>query len=227
MGNLIWMVRHILEQIYKTICNNQNNSEIKKIYNMFNSRENLNGFTCIHEASGIGANKCLSLLYEYNKKYLNLKNNIHNNNNYMILFNLPDLNGRTPIMIAALNGHLKCLQLLLKNCDQNSINKYDNEGNSVLIYAIESNNIIILKELINYKYKFNIKTINYAKNIAKQRNKYQMLKILNTKSKQPLNSSNSNSSSSSVSPSHSINSHSHSINSNSSHTPDDEYDKYD
>merc|ERR1712087_571588 len=88
MANLVWMVRHFMQSIVKQV----DNSNKTKIFNMFNTREHGNGFSCIHEACGIGADKCLSLLIEYNDKIVEEYGD-------MIQFGLPDLSARTPLMI--------------------------------------------------------------------------------------------------------------------------------
>eukprot|EP01084_Bolivina_argentea_P039268 72579_1 len=167
-GNLVWMVRHILDVIRK-----QTTSKNRKIiYNMFNVREHGNGFTAIHEAAGIGADKCLSLLLEYNDKYFDHK---------MILFDAPDLNGRTPLMIASLNGHKECVNLLInqKQCAID-VNKLDKEANSVLIYAMESNQIAILNLLLQrFECKIKSETLQSAKEAAMQRSKAKVLHLLN------------------------------------------------
>merc|ERR1712154_669265 len=167
MGNIVWMVRHILDCIKKQI----NTKKRKEIYNMFNTREHGNGFSCIHEACGIGADQCLSLLIEFGI------------NKDLILFDRPDLNGRTPLMIACLNGHQKCCELLLNNKDIVDVTKCDSEGNNVLIYGIESGKVSIIKALSSHPIhskKYDKKTVNIAKQAANQRGYKQMLQILNT-----------------------------------------------
>eukprot|EP00485_Elphidium_margaritaceum_P003304 CAMPEP_0202692844 /NCGR_PEP_ID=MMETSP1385-20130828/7122_1 /ASSEMBLY_ACC=CAM_ASM_000861 /TAXON_ID=933848 /ORGANISM="Elphidium margaritaceum" /LENGTH=1923 /DNA_ID=CAMNT_0049348441 /DNA_START=155 /DNA_END=5926 /DNA_ORIENTATION=+ len=138
MSNLTWMVRHILDVIRKQITLDNK----KEIFTMFNTRETTNGFSCIHEACGIGADKCLSLLLEYNDKYFD---------GNMLRFNLPDLNGRTPLMIACLNAHVQCIQLLMDSkLTAHDIQRTDNAGHSLLIYGIESGDLQIMRMLIQH-----------------------------------------------------------------------------
>ena len=169
MGNLVWMVRHILDVIRKQITMDNK----KLIFNMFNTREHGNGFSCIHEACGIGADKCLQLLLEYNEKYFD---------GNMILFDLPDFNGRTPLMIACLNGHKSCVNLLLNNkYSKIKCNKYDNSNNSVLIYGIESGELSIIKSLCKHPIhsrKYDSKILKQAMSAANMRGYQEMYSIL-------------------------------------------------
>ena len=138
-GNLVWMVRIILGMVRDQLTA----SNRKAIYNMFNAREHGTGFTCVHEAAGIeGAHECLSLLISYNEKYFD---------GNMVRLDAGDLNGRTALMIACLNGNVHAVNALL-DAESPSVdcNKCDNNGNSVLLYAVESGKADVVQALVRH-----------------------------------------------------------------------------
>jgi len=137
VGNLVWMVKHILSVIRDELSMS-NRAEIQQ---MLNSQEH-GGFSCVHEAAGTGAHECLSLLVRYNEKYFG---------GDLLDLDLSDNNGRTPLMIACLNGHLEAVNLLLNaQCCLVDCNKCDGSGNSVLLYAVESGQAAIVRALVRH-----------------------------------------------------------------------------
>lgn len=137
-GNLVWMVRIILGMVRDQLTS----SNQKAIYNMFNAHEQGTGFTCVHEAAGIaGAHECLSLLINYNEKYFD---------GNMVKLDAGDLNGRTALMIACLNGNVHAVNALLDAESTVDCNKCDNNGNSVLLYAVESGKAEVVETLVRH-----------------------------------------------------------------------------
>merc|ERR1719273_2438070 len=108
---------------------------------MFNAQEQGSGFSCVHEAASTDAHQCLSLLVDYNERYFE----------GMIDLDQTELNGRSPLMIACLNGFVDAVSALL-DAGESAVdcNKCDKSGNSVLLYAVESGSVDVVEALVRH-----------------------------------------------------------------------------
>merc|ERR1711971_453500 len=121
---------------------------------------------------GIGAQKCLATLLEHS---LHTKDGL-------LLFDEPDLSGRTPLMIACLNGHAHSVRLLLASshahCDVASTDK---AGNAVLLYAVESGDAAILRLICQHRHaakRIDEEMLEMAMSAAKRRADAEMTRII-------------------------------------------------
>ena len=106
------------------------------------------GYAGVHISAQEGYIKMLETF----KKIQNEIQNKKQNNRIKILpnvFDLPLENGKTPLMLCAINGHVKCTQYICN--ETNNINMTDNVGKTALMYAIKYHHVVVLHTLIKYK----------------------------------------------------------------------------
>ncbi|ETN99106.1 hypothetical protein RFI_26527, partial [Reticulomyxa filosa] len=87
----------------------------------------------------------------------------------------PDINGRTPMMLAALSASVPCIDLLARSGAR--LDAVDKQNNSLLVYGVESGSIEVVKYLMQ-RFKYPKSVVRQARTIAQSRGFLPLLELL-------------------------------------------------
>ena len=190
--------------------NNNNNNNNKELFYTWLMQKNSENLTALDIACSINNKQIIQLLFNYLslsssifKEYFQKPQNFFfhyaakNNNIYPILFfyeklqkifpekkifDLPNEYNITPLHYACYNKSLDVIDVLL--ILGANVNAIDNEGKSVLFYAVKCNNSSLIKKLLMNGADKNIKDLNGQKPFdeAKKNKFYGVMNVLKEKS---------------------------------------------